>query len=100
ELAKSYLQIAVDLDGEDVIYLTNLAFLHLASGEFAESRELLEKARTIDPEDPQLKYLMEEYQKSTGDKIGDIISEEVYSDDELAALKDSRINNGIPYREI
>ena len=43
---------------------------------------------------------MEEYQKSTGDKIGDIISEEVYSDDELAALKDSRINNGIPYREI
>ncbi|MBQ3696802.1 MAG: hypothetical protein II883_02670 [Spirochaetales bacterium] len=100
ELAKSYLQIAVDLDGEDVIYLTNLAFLHLASGEFAESRELLEKARTIDPEDPQLKYLMEEYQKSTGDKIGDIISEEVYSDDELAALKDSRINNGIPYRVI
>jgi tetratricopeptide (TPR) repeat protein len=100
ELAKSYLQIAVDLDGEDVIYLTNLAFLHLASGEFAESRELLEKARTIDPEDPQLKYLMEEYQKSTGDKIGDIISEEVYSDEELEALKDSRKNNGIPYREI
>ena len=34
------------------------------------------------------------------DKIGEIISEEVYSDDELAALKDSRLNNGIPYREI
>ena len=100
ELAKSYLQIAVDLDGEDVVYLTNLAFLHLGSGEFAESRELLEKARTIDPEDPQLKYLMEEYQKATGDRIGEVISEEVYSDEELAALKDSRLNNGIPYREI
>jgi Flp pilus assembly protein TadD len=100
ELAKSYLQIAVDLDGEDIVYLTNLAFLHLGSGEFAESRELLEKARTIDPEDPQLKYLMEEYQKATGDRIGEVISEEVYSDEELAALKDSRLNNGIPYREI
>ena len=100
ELAKSYLQIAVDLDGEDVVYLTNLAFLHLGSGEFAESRELLEKARTIDPEDPQLKYLMEEYQKATGDRIGEVISEEVYSDEELAALKDSRLNNGIPYREL
>ncbi|MBR2281810.1 MAG: hypothetical protein IJ863_04215, partial [Spirochaetales bacterium] len=36
ELAKSYLQIAVDLDEDDVIYLSNLAFLHLASGEFSE----------------------------------------------------------------
>ncbi|MBO4278656.1 MAG: hypothetical protein J5891_02475 [Spirochaetales bacterium] len=100
ELAKSYLQIAVDLDGDDVIYLTNLAFLHLGSGEFAECRELLEKARTIDPDDPQLKYLMDEYQKATGDKIGDIISEEVYSDEEIQALKDKAASSGIPYREI
>ena len=100
ELAKSYLQIAVDLDGDDVIYLTNLAFLHLGSGEFAECRELLEKARTIDPEDPQLKYLMDEYQKATGDRIGEIISEEVYSDEEIQALKDKAASSGIPYREI
>lgn len=98
ELAKSYLQIAVDLDGDDVIYLSNLAFLHLASGEFEESRELLEKARKIDPEDPQLKYLIEEYEKQTGDEIGQIISEDVYSDEDIEELKNK--NNGIPYKEI
>ena len=98
ELAKSYLQIAVDLDGEDVIYLSNLAFLHLASGEFEESRELLEKARKIDPEDPQLKYLIEEYQKQTGDEIGQIISEDVYSDEDIENLKEN--SNGIPFKEI
>ncbi len=98
ELAKSYLQIAVDLDGEDVIYLSNLAFLHLASGEFEESRELLEKARRIDPEDPQLKYLIEEYQKQTGDEIGQIISEDVYSDEDIENLKEN--SNGIPFKEI
>ncbi|MBO6049064.1 MAG: tetratricopeptide repeat protein [Spirochaetales bacterium] len=98
ELAKSYLQIAVDLDGDDVIYLSNLAFLHLASGEFEESRELLEKARKIDPEDPQLKYLIEEYEKQTGDEIGQIISEDVYSDEDIEELKNK--NSGIPYKEI
>ena len=98
ELAKSYLQIAVDLDEDDVIYLSNLAFLHLASGEFEESRELLERARKIDPEDPQLKYLIEEYEKQTGDEIGQIISEDVYSDEDIEELKNK--NNGIPYKEI
>ena len=87
ELAKNYLQIAVDLDGEDVIYLTNLAFLHLADDEFEESRELLEKARQIDPEDPQLKYLIDEYEKKTTDKIGDVIREDVYDDEAIDEFK-------------
>ena len=100
ELAKSYLQIAVDLDGEDVIYLTNLAFLHLADGEFEESRELLEKARQIDEEDPQLKYLIDEYEKHTGDKIGEVISEEIYDDDAFEELKSKANSKGIPFREI
>ncbi len=43
---------------------------------------------------------MDEYQKATGDKIGDIISEEVYSDEEIQALKDKAASSGIPYREI
>jgi hypothetical protein len=72
--------------------------LHLASGEFEESRELLERARKIDPEDPQLKYLIEEYEKQTGDEIGQIISEDVYSDEDIEELKNK--NNGIPYKEI
>ena len=100
ELAKSYLQIAVDLDGEDVIYLTNLAFLHLADGEFEESRELLEKARQIDEEDPQLKYLIDEYEKHTGDKIGEVISEEICDDDAFEELKSKANSKGIPFREI
>jgi len=86
ELAKNYLQIALDLDGENMIYLLNLAFLHLADNEFTESRELLEKARAIDSNDPQLKFLLEEYQKKTGDEIGDIISEEIYTDEQFEEL--------------
>ena len=97
ELAKSYLQIAVDLDGDDVIYLSNLAFLHLASGEFEEARELLEKARKLDAEDPQVKYLIDEYQKQTGDEIGQIISEDVYSDEDIEEIKAS---SKIPLKEI
>jgi Flp pilus assembly protein TadD len=91
ELAKNYLQIAVDLDEEDIVYAVNLAFLHLADQEYTESRELLEKARNIDPEDPQLKYLIQEYEKQTGDRIGDIINEEIRSDEELDELKKKHV---------
>lgn len=100
ELAKSYLQIAVDLDDEDTVYLLNLAFLHLASKEYAECRELLEKARVLDPEDPQLKYLIDEYSKQTGDKVGDIILEQPLSDEEFEDLRQKGAESGIPYKEI
>ena len=100
ELAKSYLQIAVDLDDEDAVYLTNLAFLHLADGEYEESRELLERARLIDEDDPQLKYLMDEYEKCTGDKIGDVINEEIYDKEDIEDLKRKAKDNGIPFKEI
>ncbi len=86
ELAKNYLQIAVDLDEDDIVYKVNLAFLHLSDDEFTESRELLEKARTIDPEDPQLKFLIQEYKRKTGDKIGEVINEEVYTDEQFDEL--------------
>lgn len=100
ELAKSYLQIAVDLDDEDTVYLLNLAFLHLASKEYAECRELLEKARVLDPEDPQLKYLIDEYSKQTGDKVGDIILEQPLSNEEFEDLRQKGAERGIPYKEI
>ncbi|MFC2821687.1 MAG: tetratricopeptide repeat protein [Spirochaetales bacterium] len=100
ELAKSYLQIAVDLDDEDTVYLLNLAFLHLASKEYAECRELLEKARVLDPEDPQLKYLIDEYSKQTGDKVGDIILEQPLSNEEFEDLRQKGAESGIPYKEI
>lgn len=86
ELAKSYLDIAADLDPENVIYLTNLAFLYLSDGMYAESREMIEKARLVDPEDPQLKYIIQEYEEKTGDKLGDVISEEIYTDEDFEEL--------------
>jgi len=86
ELAKSYLQIACDLDEENVIYLTNLAFLHIADEEYEEAREMIEKARALDPEDPQLKYIIKEYSEKTGDTLGDVIKEEVYTDEDFEEL--------------
>ncbi len=91
ELAKNYLQIALDLDDEDIVYVVNLAFLHLADEEYTESRELLEKARTIDPDDPQLKYLIEQYESKTGDKIGDVINEQVVADEQIDELKKNHV---------
>ncbi|MCR5761107.1 MAG: hypothetical protein K6F82_03830 [Sphaerochaetaceae bacterium] len=87
DLAKSYLEIASDLDEESAVYLTNLAFLHLADNEFEESREAIERARQIDPEDPQLIYIIKQYEEKTGDKIGEVISEEVFSDEDFDALR-------------
>lgn len=100
ELAKSYLQIAVDLDGNDTVYLTNLAFLHLSDDQFEEARELLERARLVDSEDPQLEYLIKEYEKRTGDKIGDVISEEVYTDEDFDELHRIEKEQNIKHKEI
>lgn len=86
ELAKSYLQIACDLDDESIVYLTNLAFLHLADEEYLEAREMIEKARALDPEDPQLKYIMKEYSEKTGDEFSDVIKEEIYTDEDFEEL--------------
>lgn len=87
DLAKSYLEIASDLDEESALYLTNLAFLHLMDSEFEESREAIERARQIDPEDPQLLYIIKQYEEKTGDKIGEIISEEVFTDEDFDNLR-------------
>lgn len=86
ELAKSYLDIASDLDPENVIYLTNLAFLYLSDGEYSQSREMIERARALDPEDPQLKYIIKEYEDKTGDKLGSVITQEIYTDEDFEEL--------------
>ncbi len=86
ELAKSYLQIAIDLDEENTVYLTNLAFLHMQDNELSQAKEMIEKARAIDSNDPELTYLMEEYTNRTGEKFGDVISEEIYTDEQFEEL--------------
>lgn len=77
DLAKNYLDIAVDMDPDNFTLISNLAFLHLQDEEFDEAKEWLEKARLIAPEDRQLKYMMEEYTSKTGETFGDLIQEEI-----------------------
>jgi len=100
ELAKSYLDIAADLDPENVIYLTNLAFLYLSDNEFVECREMIEKARALDPNDPQLKYIIDEYQKKTGDTLSEVIKEEIYSDEDFDELHKKEKEEHIHHEEI
>ncbi len=76
ELAKAYLETACDLDESNLTTTTNLAYLYLADGEFDEAREYLERARFLAKDDKFVKGLIEEYEKATGEKIGDIIHEE------------------------
>lgn len=83
DLAKSYLDIAVDLDNKNVTYLSNLAYMHLKDEEYTEARRLLEQARAIDPNDPLTQELMKDYERQSGDKLGDPISEQVVDDETL-----------------
>lgn len=76
KLAKAYLETACDLDESNLTTTTNLAYLYLADGEFDEAREYLEKARFLAKDDKFVKSLISEYEKATGEKIGDIIHEE------------------------
>lgn len=73
ELSKNYLEIAVDLDDENVKLLTNLAFLHLRDGEYNEAYELLLRARSIDPNDPMVQRLGEKVFAKTDGEDDDAI---------------------------
>lgn len=81
ELAKNYLNTAVDLDEENLTLASNLAFLHLMNDEFDEAKEWIEKCRQLAPEDRQVQTMMKEYSEKTGESFGDVISEEYVHDD-------------------
>lgn len=83
ELAKNYLDIALDLDSENVKILANLAFLHLRDGEYDQARELLERARACDERDPGVRQLMKDYEEITGDHLAEIIVEELVDANDL-----------------
>ncbi|MCI2076967.1 MAG: tetratricopeptide repeat protein [Sphaerochaeta sp.] len=82
ELAKTYLDTAVDLDETNLTYLSNLAYLHLKDEEYTEARRLLEKARVIDGNDPLIQQLMKDYATQTGDSLSEQPVEERVVDDE------------------
>ncbi|MGB4406908.1 MAG: tetratricopeptide repeat protein [Sphaerochaeta sp.] len=69
DLAKNYLNTAIDLDEKNITLLSNLAYLHLQDGELDEAREFLELARNIDEKDPVIVRLMSDYEHSTGEKL-------------------------------
>ncbi len=100
ELAKSYLDIASDLDPESVVYLTNLAFLHVSDCEYEEARICIEKARSLDKNDPQLKYVITEYEKKSGDTVKDIVKEEIYTDEDFEELHRQDHENHRHHEEI
>ena len=82
ELAKTYLETAADLDEENLSVVSNLALLHMMDGEMDEAREMLEKARFLAGDDALVKNLIDEYERATGEKIGELIHEEIIHDDE------------------
>ena len=100
ELAKEYLSIANELDEENVIYLANLSFLHLADKEFDKAKYYLEKARVLDENDPQVKALIEEYEGITGEKLGEVIKEEFVDNSQIEDFVKSSKENGKSLREI
>ena len=82
ELAKAYLNTAVDLDEYNLKAISNLAYLHLMDQEFDESRYFLEKARAIAADDEIISDLISKYEELTGETIGDRITEEVIESDD------------------
>ena len=82
ELAKTYLESAADLDPENLTVLSNLAYLYLGDGQLDEAREYLEKARYISGDDKIISSLIEEYEKTSGEKIGELIHEEIVHNDD------------------
>ncbi len=60
ELAKNYLEIALELDNDNVKLLSNLAFLHIRDEEFNQAHDLLLRAQEIDPKDPAIIHLQKE----------------------------------------
>lgn len=69
ELAKNYLNTAIDLDDKNITLLSNLAYLHLQDEELDEAREFLELARNVDEKDPVIVRLMSDYEQATGEKL-------------------------------
>ncbi len=80
-LAKTYLETAADLDPDNLTVASNLSYLYLQDDELDEAREYLEKARYLSGNDEIVRNLIAEYEKKTGEKIGELIHEEIVHDD-------------------
>lgn len=88
ELAKQYLNTAVDLDETNLTAMSNLAFLLIEDKEYDDARYYLEKARNVAADDEIIKNLIKSYEKATGEKIGDKITEEIVNSDEDESMEE------------
>lgn len=87
QLGISYLEIALDLEPNNLIYLTNLAFLHLEDKDYDKAAPLLVKARQIDYQDEQLISMIKQYENLSGTKLNDTISEDIVSKETIEQIK-------------
>lgn len=71
ELSKDYLEIALELDEDNVKLLSNLAYLHIRSEEFNRAHELLLRGQAIDPNDPAIKHLQSQLGIEEDDNVID-----------------------------
>jgi Flp pilus assembly protein TadD, contains TPR repeats len=91
ELAKDYLNTAVDLDSQNITLISNLAYLYLKDRMWDEAREYLEIARTIDPNDPLIIQLMKDYEQACGDTLSSpIVQEFVDTEDVVRQTKQEK----------
>ncbi|MFW5486783.1 MAG: hypothetical protein ACOCJN_11595 [Spirochaetaceae bacterium JB067] len=60
ELAKDYLEIALEMEEDNLTILSNLAFLLLEDEQYNKVSHLLIKAKKIDENDPMIKNLIEQ----------------------------------------
>ena len=86
-LGKSYLEIALDLDPDNFIYLANLAFLHLEDKEYSSAAPLLVKANKLKNDDVQLLQLIKEFEEKSGLKIDETFSEEIVPKEVIENIK-------------
>ena len=93
ELAKTYLNTAVDLDEDNLTAMSNLAYLHLMDGEYDEARYYLEKSRKLAHDDAILSTLIKAYEEKTGEKLGDNITEEITDNTEAMTEGDKNMKD-------
>ncbi len=82
DLSEIYFETALDSDEENLTVLTNLSYLELERKDWDKARKYLEKARFTSGNDAILDALIKKYEKETGDKIGEVIHEEIVKGDE------------------
>jgi Flp pilus assembly protein TadD len=99
ELAKTYLNTAVDLDGENITLISNLAYLHLKDGELDEAREFLELARNLDPNDPVIHQLIQDYERESGEKISFPVVQEYVDAAEVISHEKRETPFSVPGKE-